>query len=57
MYRIASSPYQVIVETLVNAFYPRDYQQGEHIEIRIYPNFIVYITHGSHDCSIPLASF
>jgi predicted HTH transcriptional regulator len=57
MYQIASSPYQVIEETLVYAFYPRDYQQVEPIEIRIYPNFIVYITHGSPDRSIPLASF
>jgi len=57
MYRIANSPYQEIEETLVNAFYPRDYQQGEPIEIRIYPNSIVYITRGSPDRSIPLTSF
>jgi ATP-dependent DNA helicase RecG len=36
--RIASYPYQAIEETLVNAFYHRDYQQREPIEIRIYSN-------------------
>jgi len=43
--RIASYPYQAIEETLVNAFYHRDYQQREPIEIRIYPNSIVFINH------------
>jgi ATP-dependent DNA helicase RecG len=36
--------FQAIEETLVNAFYYRDYQQREPIEIRIYPNSIVFIT-------------
>ena len=36
--------FQAIEETLVNAFYHRDYQQREPIEIRIYPNSIVFIT-------------
>ncbi|HOY19377.1 MAG TPA: hypothetical protein PLC89_18860 [Haliscomenobacter sp.] len=35
--RIASYPYQAIEEIVVNAFYHRDYQQREPIEIRIYP--------------------
>lgn len=55
--RIASYPYQAIEETLVNAFYHRDYQQREPIEIRIYPNSIVFINHGGPDRSIRLASF
>jgi len=55
--RIASYPYQAIEETLVNAFYHRDYQQREPIEIRIYPNSIVFINHGGPDRYIRLASF
>lgn len=55
--RIASYPYQAIEETLVNAFYHRDYQQREPIEIRIYPNSIVFINHGGPDRSIRLESF
>jgi ATP-dependent DNA helicase RecG len=55
--RIASYPYQAIEETLVNAFYHRDYQQREPIEIRIYSNSIVFINHGGPDRSIRLESF
>ena len=55
--RIASYPYQAIEETLVNAFYHRDYQQREPIEIRIYPNSIVFINHGGPDRSIRLEAF
>lgn len=55
--RIASYPFQAIEETLVNAFYHRDYQQREPIEIRIYPNSIVFINHGGPDRSIRLESF
>jgi len=55
--RIASYPYQAIEETLVNAFYHRDYQQREPIEIRIYPNSIVFINHGGPDRSIRLDFF
>ena len=55
--RIASYPYQAIEETLVNAFYHRDYQQREPIEIRIYPNSIVFINHGGPDRSIRMESF
>ena len=55
--RIGSYPYQAIEETLVNAFYHRDYQQREPIEIRIYPNSIVFINHGGPDRSIRLESF
>lgn len=55
--RIASYPYQAIEETVVNAFYHRDYQQREPIEIRIYANSIVIINHGGPDRSIRLESF
>lgn len=55
--RIASYPYQAIEETLVNAFYHRDYQQREPIEIRIYTNSIVFINRGGPDRSIRLESF
>lgn len=55
--RIASYPYQAIEETLVNAFYHRDYQQREPIEIRIYPNSIVFLNHGGPDRSIHLEAF
>lgn len=55
--RIASYPYQAIEETLVNAFYHRDYRQREPIEIRIYPNSIVFLNHGGPDRSIRLESF
>jgi ATP-dependent DNA helicase RecG len=55
--RIYSYPYQAIEETLVNAFYHRDYQQREPIEIRIYPNSIVFINHGGPDRSIRMEAF
>lgn len=55
--RISSYPYQAIEETLVNAFYHRDYQQREPIEIRIYPASIVFINHGGPDRSIRLEAF
>ncbi|MDO8996505.1 MAG: putative DNA binding domain-containing protein [Sediminibacterium sp.] len=55
--RIASYPYQAIEEILVNAFYHRDYHLREPIEIRIYPNSIVFINHGGPDRSIHLGSF
>ncbi|MDP1614512.1 MAG: ATP-binding protein [Methylococcales bacterium] len=55
--RITSYPLQAIEEILVNAFYHRDYQQREPIEIRIYPNSIVFINHGGPDRSIQLQSF
>jgi ATP-dependent DNA helicase RecG len=55
--RITSYPYQAIEETLVNAFYHRDYQQREPIEIRIYPNSIIFINHGGPDRSIRLEAF
>jgi len=55
--RIASYPFQAIEETLVNAFYHRDYQQREPIEIRIYPNSIVFLNHGGPDRSIRLEAF
>ncbi|NLJ08469.1 MAG: transcriptional regulator [Sphingobacteriales bacterium] len=55
--RIASYPYQAIEETLVNAFYHRDYQQREPIEIRIYPNSIVFLNQGGPDRSIRLEAF
>jgi ATP-dependent DNA helicase RecG len=55
--RFASYPYQAIEEILVNAFYHRDYQQREPIEIRIYPNSIVFLNHGGPDRSIRLEAF
>jgi ATP-dependent DNA helicase RecG len=55
--RITSYPYQAIEETLVNAFYHRDYQQREPIEIRLYPSSIVFINHGGPDRSIRIESF
>ena len=55
--RIYSYPYQALEETVVNAFYHRDYQQREPVEIRIYPNSIVVINHGGPDRSIRLEAF
>jgi ATP-dependent DNA helicase RecG len=55
--RIASYPYQAIEEIVVNAFYHRDYQQREPIEIRIYPNSIIFLNHGGPDRSIRLETF
>lgn len=55
--RIYTYPYQAIEETLVNAFYHRDYQQREPIEIRIYPNSVVFINHGGPDRSIRMEAF
>ena len=50
-------PLQAIEEILVNAFYHRDYQQREPIEIRIYANSIIFINHGGPDRSIQLQEF
>ncbi len=55
--RIYSYPYQAIEEIVVNAFYHRDYQQREPIEIRIYANSIIFINQGGPDRSIRLESF
>jgi ATP-dependent DNA helicase RecG len=55
--RISSYPYQAIEETLVNAFYHRDYQQREPIEIRIYPDSVIFINHGGPDRSIRMDAF
>jgi len=55
--RIASYPYQAIEEIVVNAFYHRDYQQREPIEIRIYPNSILFLNQGGPDRSIRLEAF
>lgn len=55
--RIASYPFQAIEEIVVNAFYHRDYQQREPIEIRIYPDSLVIINHGGPDRSIKLEAF
>jgi len=55
--RIWNYPLQAIEEVLVNAFYHRDYQQREPIEIRIYPNSIVFLNHGGPDRSIQLQAF
>jgi ATP-dependent DNA helicase RecG len=55
--RTWSYPLQAIEETLVNAFYHRDYQKREPIEIRIYPQSIIFINHGGPDRSIQLQAF
>ncbi len=55
--RIASYPYQAIEEILVNAFYHRDYQQREPIEIRIYPDSVIFINYGGPDRSIRMDAF
>lgn len=55
--RIASYPYQAIEEIVVNAFYHRDYQQREPIEIRIYSNSIIFLNQGGPDRSIRLEAF
>ncbi len=52
--RIWNYPLQAIEEILVNAFYHRDYQVREPIEIRIYPNSIVFLNYGGPDRSIPI---
>lgn len=56
-FRITSYPYQAIEEVVVNAFYHRDYRQREPIEIRIYPNSIIFLNHGGPDRSIQLEAF
>jgi ATP-dependent DNA helicase RecG len=55
--RTLTYPYQAIEEILVNAFYHRDYHQREPIEIRIYPNSIVFMNQGGPDRSIKLEAF
>jgi ATP-dependent DNA helicase RecG len=55
--RYTSYPYRAIEEIVVNAFYHRDYQQREPIEIRIYPNSIVFLNQGGPDRSIRLEAF
>jgi ATP-dependent DNA helicase RecG len=55
--RIWNYPLQAIEETLVNAFYHRDYQVREPIEIRVYANSIVFINYGGPDRSIQMQAF
>lgn len=55
--RIWNYPLQAIEEILVNAFYHRDYQVREPIEIRIYANSIIFLNWGGPDRSIQLQSF
>lgn len=55
--RIYSYPYQAIEEIVVNAFYHRDYQQREPIEIRIYANSVIFINQGGPDRSIRIEAF
>jgi len=55
--RIYSYPYQAIEEIVVNAFYHRDYQLREPIEIRIYANSVIFINQGGPDRSIRLEAF
>lgn len=55
--RIYSYPYQAIEEIVVNAFYHRDFQLREPIEIRIYANSVIFINQGGPDRSIRLEAF
>ena len=55
--RVWNYPLEAIEEILVNAFYHRDYQQREPIEIRIYANSMIFINHGGPDRSIQLDAF
>ena len=55
--RIWNYPLQAIEETLVNAFFHRDYQKREPIEIRIYRKSIIFLNQGGPDRSISLNSF
>ena len=55
--RVWNYPLQAIEEILVNAFYHRDYQQREPIEIRIYADSMIFINHGGPDRSIQLDAF
>lgn len=52
-----SYPYQAIEEIVVNCLYHRDYQLREPVEIRIYPNSIVFINQGGPERSIHLDKF
>lgn len=56
-YRIWNYPLQAIEEILVNAFYHRDYQQREPIEIRIYTSSMIFLNQGGPDRSIQLQAF
>ena len=54
---VVSYPIPALEEIVVNAFYHRDYQQREPIEVRIYPNSIIFLNYGGPDRSIRLESF
>jgi ATP-dependent DNA helicase RecG len=55
--RVWNYPLQAIEEILVNAFYHRDYQEREPIEIRINADSMIFINHGGPDRSIQLDAF
>ena len=44
--RVWNYPYTAIEEIVANALYHRDYQTREPVEIRIYPEFIVFLNYG-----------
>lgn len=56
-FHLYSYPYQAIEEIVVNCLYHRDYQLREPVEIRIYPNSIVFINQGGPERSIHLDKF
>jgi Predicted transcriptional regulator containing an HTH domain and an uncharacterized domain shared with the mammalian protein Schlafen len=44
--RIWNYPYTALEEIVANCLYHRDYQTREPVEIRVYPNFIVFLNYG-----------
>ncbi|NHB69854.1 RNA-binding domain-containing protein [Perlabentimonas gracilis] len=55
--RIWNYPFEAIEEAVSNAFYHRDYQVREPIEIRVYPDSIVILNYGGPDRSIKADAF
>jgi ATP-dependent DNA helicase RecG len=55
--RIWNYPILAIEEILVNAFYHRDYQVREPIEIRVYQNSIMFLNNGGPDRSVKMQAF
>ena len=51
--RYFNYPYQALEEAIVNAFYHRDYQISEPVEITIEPHRISILSHSGPDPSIP----
>ncbi len=55
--RIWNYPYEALEEVVVNAFYHRDYQIREPVEIRIYPHSVVVLNFGGPDRAIRMEDF